>query len=139
MSRDSILSALDDPNLAWIVLLVGILLICREFTAPGRVLPGVLGGLAMTLALWSLFHHPWRGWALALIFSGTGLVVFQAFQRWFWIPAISGAILIFLGARFLTEPRIALLPALGAVPLCGITAFLLRTGILARQNKVSLQ
>lgn len=139
MSRDSILSALDDPNRAWIVLLVGILLICREFTAPGRVLPGVLGGLATTLAIWSLFHHPWRGWALALILSGAGLVVLQAFRHWFWTPGILGAILICLGARFLTEPQIALLPALGAVPLCGIAAFLLRTGILARQNKVSLQ
>jgi membrane-bound serine protease (ClpP class) len=139
MNRSTVLAALADPNRAWITLVVGLLLIYRECLAPGRVLPGVFGGVAVTVALYSLLQHPWRGEAVAMIAGGLVLIFVQAVRRWFWLPSILAAILLTLGAHRLTEPPIAFLLAAAAVPLSGITVFLLRTAVRARRNKASIQ
>jgi membrane-bound serine protease (ClpP class) len=139
MDRDSILTALHDPTRAWFVILIGLVLVYHELTAPGRVLPGVFGGVAACVGVYSLLRHPWHGVALAMILTGTALVILQAIRKWFWTPLMAGAALITAGVHTLTEPRIGLFPALAAVPLSVITAFLLRTALLARRNKVSLE
>jgi hypothetical protein len=74
-----------------------------------------------------------------MILAGAALVILQALRKWFWIPLLAGAVLITTGVHTLTEPRIGLFPALAAVPLSVITAFLLRTALRARRNKVSLE
>jgi membrane-bound serine protease (ClpP class) len=139
MDRDSILTALHDPTRAWFVILIGLVLVYHELTAPGRVLPGVFGGVAACVGVYPLFRHPWHGEALAMILVGVSLVILQAVRKWFWTPLMAGAALITGGVHTLTEPRIGLFPALAAVPLSVITAFLLRTALLARRNKVSLE
>lgn len=139
MNRNSFLAALEDPNRAWFVLIVGLLMIYRECTAPGRVLPGVVGGVAVAVALYSLFQKPWSGSALALILLGMGLLLVQTFWRRFRLALVVAAVLITAGAHLLTTPRIGILPALLAIPLSGITGFLLRTAVLARRNKVSVE
>jgi membrane-bound serine protease (ClpP class) len=139
MNRDSILAALHDPTRAWFVILLGLVLIYRELAAPGRVLPGVFGGVAACVGVYALFRHPCHPAALAMILAGIGLLMIQGFRKWFWIPLVSGAVLITVGVHTLTEPHIGLFPAFAAVPLSGITVFLLRTAVLARRNKVSLE
>jgi membrane-bound serine protease (ClpP class) len=139
MNRDSILAALQHPTRAWFVILLGLILIYRELAAPGKVLPGVFGGVAACVGVYALFRHPWHLEALAMILGGIALLIIQGFRKWFWIPLVSGAILITVGVHTLTEPHIGLFPAFAAVPLSGITVFLLRTAILARRNKVSLE
>ena len=108
MDRDSILTALRDPTRAWIVILIGLVLIYREFTAPGRVLPGVFGGVAACVGVYSLFRHPWHGEALGMIGAGVALIIIQAFGKWLWIPLIRAPALITAGVHSLTEPRIGL-------------------------------
>ncbi|HYI97540.1 MAG TPA: hypothetical protein VEX68_28640 [Bryobacteraceae bacterium] len=139
MDRISLLRMLDDPNRAWLVLLVGLALIYRECLAPGRVLPGVLGGVAVCVSIYSLFQHPWSGQALVLILAGVALLTIQVFGRYLWIPGIFAALLITAGVHQLTDPPIGLLPAGLSIPLSGITIFLLKTAVRARRNKVSLQ
>ena len=139
MDRDSILAALHDPTRAWFVILIGLVLVYHELSAPGRVLPGVFGAVAACVGVYSLFRHPWHGVALAMILAGAALVILQAIRRWFWAPVMAGFVLITAGIHTLTEPRIGLFPALAAVPLSVITAFLLRTALRARRNKVSLE
>lgn len=139
MSRDSILAALHDPTRAWFVILLGLVLIYRELAAPGRVLPGVFGGVAACVGVYALFQHPWHAEALGMILAGVALLIVQGFQKLLWIPAVLAAAMITVGVHTLTEPRIGLFPAVAAVPLSGITVFLLRTAVLARRNKVSLE
>jgi hypothetical protein len=43
------------------------------------------------------------------------------------------------GTHALTTPRIGFIPALAAIPLSGITGFLLRSAVVARRNKVSIE
>jgi membrane-bound serine protease (ClpP class) len=137
--RSSILAALEDPNRAWIILLVGLILVFRECTAPGRVLPGVLGAVAICVSIYALFQHPWQVEALLSITAGIGMLFLQLLRRYLWIPTITGAILITAGIHLLTVPRIKLGLALLAIPLSGITVFLLKTAVAARRNKVSVQ
>jgi membrane-bound serine protease (ClpP class) len=139
MGRESILASLADPNRAWIVILVGIVLIYRELVKPGRVLPGMFGALGICAGGYSLFQHPWNPLAAGMIGAGIALMIIQGFWLLHWIPAIAAAILITVGAHWLTDPPISWAPAAAAVPLSGITAFFLRTAIRARRNKVSLQ
>lgn len=139
MGRDTILASLADPNRAWIVILVGIVLIYRELVKPGRVLPGMFGALAICGGGYSLLQHPWSPIAAAMIGAGIALLVVQGFWLLYWIPTVAAAILIPVGAHWLTTPPISWAPAAAAVPLSGITAFFLRIAVRARRNKVSLQ
>jgi membrane-bound serine protease (ClpP class) len=139
MNRHSLLAALEDPNRAWFVLIVGLLMIYRECTAPGRILPGVLGGVAAAVSIYSLFQKPWSVTALSLILLGIALLIAQAFWRQFWVALVVAALLVTAGAHLLTTPRIGIFPALLGIPLSGITGFLLRTAVLARRNKVSIE
>lgn len=136
MTRNSILAAFGAPNRAWFVLLVGLLMIYRECTAPGRVVPGVLGGVASVVSLYLLFQKPWSGVALSIILFGIVLLFLQAFWRRYWLGLGAAAVLITSGVHLLTVPRIDLLPALLAIPMSGITGLLLRTAVRARRNKV---
>ena len=139
MGRDAILASLADPNRAWIAILVGIVLIYRELMKPGRVLPGMFGALAFCVGGYSLFQHAWNPVAAAMIAGGIALLVVQGFWLLYWIPTLAATILTAVGAHWLTDPPISWVPAAAAVPLSGVTAFLLRTAVRARRSKVSLQ
>lgn len=139
MHRNSLMNALENPDRAWIVFLIGMILVYRECSAPGRVLPGVLGAVGVCISVYSLFQHPWHAEALIAILVGAGLLIVQVFRWYSWIPGAAAAILITLGVNRLTDPSISPLLSGLSIPLSGITIFLLRTGLMARRNKVSLQ
>ena len=138
MSRYAILSALASPDRAWIVLLAGIVMIYREFMAPGRVLPGIAGGVAVCVGSYALFQHPWRGDALLTMLAGVALVIVQGFRRWYWLPSALAAGLLTIGARRLTEPAIGFGPAAAVIPLTLVSGFLFHTALAARRRKRSV-
>src|SRR5688572_28801263 len=107
MNRYTVLSALASPDRAWIVLLAGIVMIYREFMAPGRVLPGVFGGVAICVGGYALGQHPLRLEAIGMIAVGVALIVLQGFGRWYWVPTLVAAAVITIGARTLTVPAIS--------------------------------
>ena len=138
MSRDTILSALASPDRAWIVLLAGVVMIYREFMAPGRVLPGVFGAVAVSVGLYALLQHRWHAEALALMLAGVVLIIVQGFRRWYWVPSLLAAALMAIGARRLTVPPISLAPAAAAIPLSIVSGVLLYTALSARRRKHSV-
>ena len=119
-------------------MLAGIVMIYREFMAPGRVLPGIAGGVAVSVGAYALGQHPLRFSAVAMILAGVGLIVLQGFGRWYWLPSVLAAVLITLGARELTVPPISLGPAATAIPLSLASGFLLHTALAARRRKRSV-
>jgi membrane-bound serine protease (ClpP class) len=139
MLRNTILSSLAHPDHAWIVLLVGIIMIYREFVRPGRVLPGVFGGVAACVAIYSLFRHPIHADAAGMVLGAAALVVVQGLRRWYWLPSVAAAVLMTMGAQRLTEPPISALPAAASIPLCLVSGFLLHTALAARRRKRSLE
>jgi len=141
--RQSFLSRILDPNIAFILLILGVLGLYVEFSNPGLILPGVAGGIALILALFafSLLPVNWAG--AALIFLAIVFFVLEAKFATSGILAAGGVLSMVLGALMLINTRlpggsIALSTALSvALPFALITIFLLRLVIRARQLKVA--
>lgn len=68
-TRDMILSALSNPNIAYILLLIGLAGLYFEFSTPGAILPGVIGGISLILAFFAMQ-------TLSINYAGIALILF---------------------------------------------------------------
>src|SRR5712691_10841826 len=140
--RERIISAVADPNIALILIVLGALGIYAEFSAPGLIAPGVAGAISVLLGLSALSVLPinWAGAALLLL--AFTLFALEAKFTSHGILGAGGAIAMVLGAVLLIdsplpELRIRLSVAIAlAVPFALITTLLLTLVIRARANKV---
>jgi len=139
--RERVLSAISDPNIALIILVLGALGIYAEFSSPGLIFPGVAGAILVLLGLSALSMLPinWLGAAL-LILAFTFFVLEAKFAS-HGILAAGGAAAMILGAVLLIdspfpEVRIRLSTAISlAIPFAAITVFLLSLVVRARAGK----
>jgi membrane-bound serine protease (ClpP class) len=139
--RERLISAIADPNIGFILLVLGALGIYIEFSSPGMIFAGVFGGILVLLGLSALSVLPinWVG-VLLLLLSFT-LFVLEAKFTSHGVLGIGGTIAMVLGALLLVngppEIRIHLATALGvALPFALITLFLVSIVVRARRNKV---
>ncbi len=101
--RIRLIAAVSDPNIAFILLLVGVYGILFEFWSPGAIVPGVLGGISLLLALTALSVLPVSYGALALLLLGLALMTAEAFAPGFGILGLGGLAAFMLGAIFLFD------------------------------------
>ncbi len=101
--KQKIINTLSDPNIAYLLLMAGILGIYMEFSHPGVVFPGVAGGIALLLALTSFQILPINYAGLLLILLGIALLVGEAFLPSFGVLGIGGAISLGLGSLLLFD------------------------------------
>jgi membrane-bound serine protease (ClpP class) len=140
--RQQILSAISDPNMALILLVVGALLIYVEFGNPGMVLPGVFGAVLVLLGLSALSVLPINWLGAGLLILAMTMFVLEAKFATHGILTAGGAACMVLGAVLLVdsplpELRIHLSTAISvALPFAVITAFLLSLAVRARAGKV---
>ncbi|AJC83475.1 nodulation efficiency protein NfeD (plasmid) [Rhizobium etli bv. phaseoli str. IE4803] len=104
--RTRLLSVITDPNIAIILMMVGIYGLIFEFLAPGTMLPGTIGGICLLLGLYALALLPVSFAALGLIFLGVGLTVAEAHSPSFGALGIGGGVAVILGATILFDPDI---------------------------------
>jgi membrane-bound serine protease (ClpP class) len=140
--RERVLSAIADPNIALLLLILGALGIYAEFSSPGLIAPGVIGSMLALLGLTALALFPidWLGVALILL----GLIFFalEAKLGAHGILTAGGAIAMLLGSVMLIdtsvpELRIRWSTALAlTLPFALITSFLLSIALRARRNKL---
>ncbi len=102
--KAQVMSTITDPNIAFILLLIGIYGILFEFMNPGVVAPGVIGGICLIVALTALTILPLSYGGLALLLFGIALMVGEAFAPSFGILGLGGIIAFVLGAFFLFDP-----------------------------------
>jgi membrane-bound serine protease (ClpP class) len=140
--RQNILDWLMDPNIAFLVLAVGALCLYFEFNHPGAILPGVIGLIAIVLAIFALNLLPTRYAALGLIVAAFVLFGLEAKFTSHGVLGIGGIVALTLGGLLLVdgpipEMRVKWLTALGvSIPLGLITMFLMTIVLKARRNKV---
>jgi membrane-bound serine protease (ClpP class) len=140
--KQRILAYLMDPNVAFILLAIGMLALYMEFNHPGAVVPGTVGVVFLLLAAFALNLLPVRFAAIALILGSFVLFALEAKFVSHGVLTIGGIALLTLGALMLVdgpipEMRVRLWTALTvSVPLGLITAFLMSIALRARQNKV---
>src|SRR5438034_9026340 len=90
--RPRILSRVLDPNLALILALAGLLGLYVEITHPGLILPGVIGGISLILALFAFNMMPVNWAGAALILLAIVLFVLEATVTSHGILAIGGIV-----------------------------------------------
>ena len=140
--RQRVISAIADPNIALILLVIGALAIYVEFSSPGLIAPGVVGAILVLLGLSAMSVLPinWLGAALMLL--AFTLFALEAKLASHGVLAVGGAVSMVLGAVMLInsplpEMRIHLSTALSlALPFSAITVLLLYGAVRARRIKV---
>ncbi len=94
------LAVITDPNVAFILLMVGIYGLIFEFMSPGAVAPGVVGAISLLIGLYALNLLPINYAGLALMLIGIVLLTFEAFNPTVVI-GFGGIIAFLLGALML--------------------------------------
>ena len=103
--RTKLLGVIADPNIAFILLLVGVYGLLFEFWSPGALFPGVLGGISLLLALIALSVLPVQYGALGLLLLGIALMLGEAFTPGIGVLGLGGLAAFLVGAFFLFEPE----------------------------------
>ncbi|MEX2127064.1 MAG: nodulation protein NfeD [Xanthobacteraceae bacterium] len=101
--RTRLLSVISDPNVAFILLIIGFYGLILEFWNPGTFIPGTIGGVSLILALIALSALPVHYGALALLLLGIGLMIGEAFTPGVGILGAGGLVAFVVGSIFLFE------------------------------------
>lgn len=104
--RYTFLATLTNPNVAYILMLIGIYGLLLEFYNPGIGLPGVLGGICLLLGMYSLQMLPVNYAGLALILLGIVLLIAEAFSPSFGILGVGGICSFVIGSVFLMDSQL---------------------------------
>lgn len=143
--RTRLLGLIADPNVAFILLLIGIYGILFEFWNPGGLVAGVVGAVCLILALTALATLPVQYAALGLIVLGIGLMLGEAFTPGIGILGIGGVIAFIVGSVFLFDPAGADIDMAVSLPLIiaaavttgSLALFVLGAAVQARQRRAT--
>lgn len=101
--RSRLLAVIGDPGIAYILMLLGIYGLIYEFSNPGMLFPGVVGGICLLLALFALQVMPINYVGLALIILGIVLMISEAFIPSFGALGLGGLIAFVIGSVMLID------------------------------------
>jgi membrane-bound serine protease (ClpP class) len=104
--RSRLLAVITDPNIAYILMLLGIYGLFFELWNPGYVLPGVIGAICLLLALYAFQVLPISYAGLALILLGIAFMVAEAFVPSFGALGIGGAVAFVFGSIILFDTEV---------------------------------
>jgi membrane-bound serine protease (ClpP class) len=139
--RQRVLAKALNPNIALMLGLIGLMGLYVEFTQPGLILPGVVGGLCLFLALVALNILPVNVLGIAFIIAAVVLFVLEAKVTSYGALAALGIAAMVFGSLILIdsplpELRVRLSTAIAmTLPFAAITVFLMRLVILAHRSK----
>jgi membrane-bound serine protease (ClpP class) len=101
--RTKLLAIITNPNVASLLMLIGVYGLIIEFYSPGLVGPGVLGAICLLLALYAFHVLPVDYTGVALIVLGIGLMVAEAFIGAFGVVGLGGVAAFVIGAVMLMK------------------------------------
>lgn len=102
-TRQRILAALSDPNIAYILLLVGLAGLYFEFSNPGAILPGVIGGISLILAFFAMQTLPVNYAGVALILFAIVLFIAEIKVISNGMLTVGGVVSLLIGSLMLFE------------------------------------
>lgn len=141
--KQRLLSGLMDPNIAFLLLVLGGLALFAEFNHPGAVVPGVVGVISIVLALFALNFLPTRFASLALLLVAFALFALEAKFASHGVLAIGGIVCMVIGALFLVDGpipqmRVNIVTAIAvSIPIAFIAVFLTTLVLRARRGRVA--
>lgn len=139
--REQIFSSISDPNIAFILLILGVLGLYVEFSSPGLIFPGVGGGILVLLGISGLSVLPLNWIGIALLLLAFSFFVLELKFASHGILGVGGVVSMILGSLLLIngppEMRIHIGTTLAVtLPFAAITLGLLSLVIRARAQKV---
>ena len=139
--RHQVLALISNPQVALVLMMVGIYGLFFEFTSPGFGVPGVAGLICLLVALYSFQLLPVNWAGVALIALGTVLMVAEAFLPSFGALGIGGIVAFVVGGLFLMDSEVpGLMVSLPFLVALGIASALLlfAIGVLAIRSRQRL-
>jgi len=135
--RDRFLNIITDPNVAYVLMMLGMLGLFFELSNPGVILPGVIGGISLILAFFAFQSLPINYAGLLLILFGIVLLVAEIKIVSHGILAIGGIVSMALGSLMLFDaPEVGfrvswwvIVPTVGA--MAGLFLFVVAAGVRA--------
>jgi len=135
--KERLLAAIADPNIALILMMLGVYGLLFEFYTPGFGVSGIIGAICLLLALYALAMLPINATGALLILLGVALMATEAFVPSFGAFGIGGIVAFVAGSLMLIDAdvpglQISLafivpLAATSALVLGGVGAFALRS------------
>ena len=141
--RQKFLARIVEPDVFFVMLILGVLGLYTEFTHPGVIAPGVIGGICLVLALYAMHFLPVNLAGLFLIGLSLAFFILEAKAPSHGVLAFGGVVSMFLGAIFLirsplTSGGVSIGVALaGTVPFGVLTIVLMRLVLRSRQWKTA--
>ena len=137
--RSEFLAVITNPNVAYILLLVGIYGLIIEFYNPGVGLPGIMGAMCLLLALYALQVLPVSYAGLGLLLLGVALMVAEAFAPSFGILGIGGLVAFVFGSVMLMDTelpayRIAM-PVIAAFAAFSVAIFSIALSLIFKARR----
>jgi membrane-bound serine protease (ClpP class) len=142
-ARQKFLARIVEPDVFFVLLILGVLGLYTEFTHPGVIAPGVIGGICLILALYAMHFLPVNLTGLFLLALSLAFFVLEAKTPSHGVLAFGGVVSMFLGAIFLirsplTAGGVSLGVALaGTVPFAILTVVLMRLVLRSRKWKTA--
>jgi len=103
-TMEKLLNLLSDPNIAYILLMLGMYGLLFELYSPGAIFPGIIGVIALILAFYSMQTLPINYAGLALIIFGIILFLLEIKIVSHGLLAIGGTVSLLLGSLMLIRP-----------------------------------
>ena len=116
--RSELLAIITNPNIAYVLMLIGIYGLILEFSNPGAILPGVTGAICLLLALYAFQVLPVNYAALGLLAIGIAFMVAEIFVTSGGILGIGGVAAFTVGSIMLFDDDYLAV----SIPMIGGTA-----------------
>jgi membrane-bound serine protease (ClpP class) len=105
---EKLLNIISDPNIAYLLMMVGFYGILFELYSPGAIVPGVVGGICLILAFYAMHTLPLNYTGLALIIFSIILFILEVKVTSYGVLGIGGVVALLLGSLMLIRPESAL-------------------------------
>ncbi|MGD0025490.1 MAG: nodulation protein NfeD [Xanthobacteraceae bacterium] len=137
--RTELLALVTNPDVAFILMLIGVYGLILEFFNPGAVAPGLIGAISLLVALYALALLPINYAGAALVLVGIGLMIAEAHIGAFGALGVGGIAAFVIGALMMFPARASGFALSGAVlagaAIASAALLLLALGALLRSRK----
>jgi membrane-bound serine protease (ClpP class) len=138
--RDRLLAIITNPNVAYLLLMIGIYGLILEFYSPGLGVPGIVGAICLLLGAYALQMLPISYAGLALILLGLALMVAEVVTPTVGVLGAGGVVAFVAGSIMLFDSELpgyeVSLPIIAAVAVASAGTFMLGLGAAARARRL---
>jgi membrane-bound serine protease (ClpP class) len=137
--RTGLLAVIANPNVAYLLMLLGIFGLVLEMMSPGAILPGVIGGISLLTALFALNMLPINYAGAALVLLGLALMAAEAFIGSFGVIGAGGIVAFAIGSVIMFRPDATgsglSLPLVAATTIVAAGFLILALSLLLRARR----